>query len=152
MKMTDPPSIAQDGATVVLRGSALPLLYRATLALIARRSRDGLAAQPLLRLSRTTFYRACMSAQRRKGAAYHLAESRCNGQGRLANPQTYRLTHAVRGLRRSGRVFAAWAPVHPGGHAYCGGQGETRRKANVDVSACGWDHFRRGTRRAGWHR
>ena len=76
------------GAMVVLRGPALPLLYRATLALIARRSRDGLAAQPLLRLSRTTFYRACMSAQRRKGAAYHLAESRCNGQGRLANPKT----------------------------------------------------------------
>ena len=73
---------------VVLRGPALPLMYRATLALIARRSRDGLAAQPLLRLSRTTFYRACMSAQRRKGAAYHLAESRCNGQGRLANPKT----------------------------------------------------------------
>ena len=76
------------GGAVLIQGDALPLLYRATLALIARRSRDGLAAQPLLRLSRTTFYRACMSAQRRKGAAYHLAESRCNGQGRLANPKT----------------------------------------------------------------
>ena len=79
-------SRSRDG--VLIQGEALPLLYRACLALIARRSRDGLAASPLLQQARTTFYRACMSAQRRKGAAYHLAESRCNGQGRLANPKT----------------------------------------------------------------
>ena len=84
-----PPDITPHDDGVLITGDTLALLYRATFALIARRSRDGLAAQPLLRLSRTTFYRAWMSAQRRKGAAYHLAESRCNGQGRLANPKTY---------------------------------------------------------------
>ena len=45
--MTDRAQITQDGASVVVSGAALPLLYRATLALIARRSRDGLAASPL---------------------------------------------------------------------------------------------------------
>jgi hypothetical protein len=82
----DAEPITQVGTTVVIQGAAV--MYRSCLALIARRSRDGLAASPLLHLSRTTFYRACMSTQRRKGAAYHLAESSCNGQGRLANPQT----------------------------------------------------------------
>ena len=71
--MTDEPPITQIGASVVISGPALPLLYRATLALIARRHRDGLAASSLLQQARTTLYRACMSAQRRKGAAYHLA-------------------------------------------------------------------------------
>lgn len=60
---------------VLLRGDALPLMYRACLALIARRSRDGLVQTPLLREVRTKLYRACMSAQRPKGAAYDFAES-----------------------------------------------------------------------------
>jgi len=64
--MTEQP-ITQVGCTVVITGAGLPLMYRAVLALIARRSRDGLSASPLLNLARTTFYRACMSAQRRKG-------------------------------------------------------------------------------------
>lgn len=41
--MTDAAPITQIGTTVVISGDALPLLYRATSALIARRSRDGLA-------------------------------------------------------------------------------------------------------------
>ena len=87
--MTDDAApITQIGTTVLIQGAALPVLYRACLALIARRSRDGQAPSPLLQEARRTFYRVCMSAQRRKGAAYHLAESRCNGQGRLANPRT----------------------------------------------------------------
>ena len=39
--MTDPPPITQVGTTVLIQGEALPLMYRATLALIARRHRDG---------------------------------------------------------------------------------------------------------------
>ena len=73
--MTDDaaPPITQRDGVVLISGAALPLLYRSVLALIARRSRDGLAASPLVLEARTALYRACMSAQRRKGAAYHLA-------------------------------------------------------------------------------
>ena len=127
--MTDDAApIIQCGDTVLISGAALPLMYRACLALVQRRHRDGLAAHPLLQLAvttlhravlaliqrrhrdglssheltelRTALYRACMSAQRRKGAAYHLAESRCNGQGRLANPKTYGRRFATACLRR----------------------------------------------------
>ena len=53
----DSPSVSQisqrDDA-VLIRGAALPLMYRAVLALIARRSRDGLGVTPLLQLARTT--------------------------------------------------------------------------------------------------
>jgi hypothetical protein len=76
----------RDGGVLIRGEQALATLHRATLYGIQRRHREGLAVSPLLHLARTTLYRACMSAQRHKGAAYHLAESRCNGQGRLANP------------------------------------------------------------------
>lgn len=56
------------------------MLYRATLALIARRSRDGLAASPLLIEARTTLYRACVSPARHNLAQLTPAESGCNGQ------------------------------------------------------------------------
>ena len=39
-----PPLVVCDGG-VLIQGDALPVLYRATLALVARRSRDGLAAR-----------------------------------------------------------------------------------------------------------
>ena len=38
------PLVVCDGG-VLIQGDALPVLYRATLALVARRSRDGLAAR-----------------------------------------------------------------------------------------------------------
>jgi hypothetical protein len=41
--MTDPPPITQRDDGVLITGEALPLLYWAVLALIARRHRDGLA-------------------------------------------------------------------------------------------------------------
>jgi hypothetical protein len=65
--MTDhPPPVVQRGSAVLIRGAALPLMYRATLALIARRSRDGLAISPLLHELRTTLYpRAVAAATRR---------------------------------------------------------------------------------------
>ena len=44
--MTDQAPITQCDGAVVIRGAALPLMYRSTLALNARRSRDGLAASP----------------------------------------------------------------------------------------------------------
>ena len=59
--MTDPSPITQHDGTVLIRGAALPLLYRATLALIQRRNRDGLTASPLLQQACTTLYRATMS-------------------------------------------------------------------------------------------
>ena len=66
---------------VLLRGAALPVMYRATLALIARRSRDGLSASPLLHEARTTLYRACMSPPRHEGGDTHpLVESRSAGE------------------------------------------------------------------------
>ena len=43
--MTEAAPITGDGATVLIQGAALPALYRACLELIARRSRDGLAAR-----------------------------------------------------------------------------------------------------------
>ena len=47
--MTDhPPPVVQRGSAVLIRGAALPLMYRATLALTARRSHDGLAVSPLV--------------------------------------------------------------------------------------------------------
>ena len=85
---------------VVCDAGVLPLTCRCALVLIARRSRDGLAASPLLHQARILFYRARMSAQRHKGAAYHLAESRCNGQGRLANPKTQRRSRVAMQNRR----------------------------------------------------
>ena len=39
--MTDPPPVMQDGAAVTIQGAALPMMYRATLALAARHRRDG---------------------------------------------------------------------------------------------------------------
>jgi hypothetical protein len=110
------PDITAHGGVVMISGEALALMYRATVALIQRHNRDGLAASPLLQQARTTFYRACMSAQRRKGAAYHLAESRCNGQGRLTNPKTQRRRSFTRHLSWSGRFsgpVAAFTPALP---------------------------------------
>ena len=46
--MTEPP-IQQHGDTVTIRGAALPLMYRAVLALAARHNRDGITPPPLLR-------------------------------------------------------------------------------------------------------
>ena len=45
--MTDPPPITQRDGAVLVQGAALPLMYRAALALMARRHRDGLAAGDL---------------------------------------------------------------------------------------------------------
>ena len=56
-------------------------MYRATLALIARRRRDGLAASPLLQQARTTLYRATVMSSRRHGIHDSPSPvSRCAGQ------------------------------------------------------------------------
>ncbi len=77
--MTDPPPITQDGATVVVRGPGLPLLYRATLALIQRApGRAGgfaaVAAGPRV------LDRATMSQQRHEDAPAPAPGSRSPGQ------------------------------------------------------------------------
>lgn len=59
---------------------ATALLYRACLALIARRHRDGLGASPLLQQAVTTLHRACMSQARHEDAHLTPAESDCGGQ------------------------------------------------------------------------
>jgi uncharacterized protein YjbI with pentapeptide repeats len=75
-----PPPITQRDDGVLIRGDALPLMYRACLALVARRHRDGLAASPLLQQARTTFYRATMSSHRHEDDTHTLAESRSDRQ------------------------------------------------------------------------
>lgn len=55
--MTDPAPITPCDGGVLIRGAALPMMYRAVLALIARRSRDGLPSHDLQQL-RTALYRA----------------------------------------------------------------------------------------------
>ena len=55
--MTDPP-ITQTGDSVTIRGAALPLLYRATLALAVRHNRDGITPPPLLHQLRAVLFRA----------------------------------------------------------------------------------------------
>jgi excisionase family DNA binding protein len=64
--MTDPgpPPIVADHDIVIIRGDALPLLYRATIALMLRHRRDGLAPPALLHQLRATLYRAVMSLER----------------------------------------------------------------------------------------
>ena len=80
--MTDDAApITHTGTTVVLSGDALPLMYRAVLALIARRHRDGLAASPLLQQARIAFFRATVMSSRRHGIDDSPSPvSRCAGQ------------------------------------------------------------------------
>ena len=54
-------------------------MYRAVLALIARRHRDGLAASPLLQEAHRTLYRACLSAGGHEDAP---APRHCQAAGR----------------------------------------------------------------------
>ncbi len=56
-RVTDPP-IQQHGAVVTIQGEALPLLYRAVLALAARHHRDGIIPPPLLHELRAALLRA----------------------------------------------------------------------------------------------
>ena len=49
---------------MIIRGEALPLLYRATLALAARHRRDGVSSPPLLHDARTALFRATTSPPR----------------------------------------------------------------------------------------
>jgi hypothetical protein len=73
--------ISQHDGAVVIRGAALPLMYRATLALVAKRSRDGLRASPLLQQAVTVLYRACtMSRERHPLAETSPPESSWRGQ------------------------------------------------------------------------
>ena len=65
--MTDPahpPPITPVGGGVLVQGEALPLLYRATLALAARHHRDGLSSPPMLHTLRAELFRATMSSPR----------------------------------------------------------------------------------------
>ena len=81
--MTDTPPITQHGAAVTIRGApTLAAAYRATLAGIARRRRDGLPSGDLQELARA-LRRAhidAMSQPRHKDARPPKPEARCNSQ------------------------------------------------------------------------
>ena len=64
--MTDPPPLTQVDGAVIISGDALPLLYRATLALAVHHHRDGLSSPPLLHTLRAELFRATMSGPRHR--------------------------------------------------------------------------------------
>ena len=79
--MTDPPIVARDGA-VLIQGEALPLLYRATIALLARHRLDGIVSPTLLHTLRAELFRATTMSPRRQKDAGHTTGGPCsNGQG-----------------------------------------------------------------------
>jgi hypothetical protein len=75
--MTDPPPITQIGTTVLIQGDALPLMYRAVLALAARHNRDGITPPPLLHELRAALFRATTMSPPRHELANALASSSC---------------------------------------------------------------------------
>ena len=79
--MSADPITQLDGA-VTVQGEALPLLYRATLALVARHHRDGVSSPTLLHSLRKELFRATttMSPQRHKDAGNAAGGSCCDGQ------------------------------------------------------------------------
>jgi excisionase family DNA binding protein len=110
----------RDGA-VIVSGQAAALLYRATLALILREHRDGLASPPLLHQLRRELYRAAMSPQRQEVASTLVtspcwedqqARDWCNSDEaakilRLSRRQVQRLAASPGGLGAV-RVGQAW--------------------------------------------
>ena len=120
--------VAREGA-VIVSGDAAALLYRATLALILREHRDGVAPSPLLHQLRRELYRATtMSPPRHRDDSRPPTESCCNGQDpsdllsvadaagllRLSKRQVQRLAASPGGLDgvRVGRTWMlAKAPV-----------------------------------------
>jgi excisionase family DNA binding protein len=76
--MNSAPAITQDGG-VVVQGDALPLLYRAVLALAARHNRDGITPSPLLHELRAALFRATTMSPTRHQLANALASSSCCG-------------------------------------------------------------------------
>ena len=130
--VTPEPAITQRDGGVLIRGDALPLMYRCTLALIARRHRDGLAVTPLLQKARTTFYRACMSPARHRDDAHTLAESRCAGQdGALINSAA--AAHLLGLSRRQTQRLAAPSHARPCVRP----RARSQRRLGVDVVVCG---------------
>ena len=96
--MTDPPPITQCDAAVVIRTPAmLAAAYRATLAGIARRRRDGLPTGDLAALGRALFraHAAAMSPPRHDDAAPRIAAPPSEGQDVLAIPVLLRTGNAV---------------------------------------------------------
>jgi hypothetical protein len=72
--------VSRDGA-VIVSGDAAALLYRATLALILREHRDGLAPSPLLHQLRRELYRATtMSPPRHQDDSRPPTKSCCSCQ------------------------------------------------------------------------
>ena len=69
MSIDRPPIQQCDDGTVLVSGAAVPLLYRAVLALPVRHRRDGVSSPPALHELRATLYRATMSRPRHELSA-----------------------------------------------------------------------------------
>jgi excisionase family DNA binding protein len=72
--------ITQRDGVVIVSGAAVPLMYRAVLALTIRHRRDGVSSPPLLHTLRTVLFRAATSPPRHRLAETTLAETSCDGQ------------------------------------------------------------------------
>ena len=78
----NPPCVIQHDASITITGEALPMLYRAVIALAARHHRDGLSSPPLLHTLRKELFRATtMSPPRHKDAGHTIGSTQSNGQG-----------------------------------------------------------------------
>jgi hypothetical protein len=122
-KFPTAPPITQDGGVVIVRGEALRVLYRATLALAARHHRDGLASPALLHALRAELYRASMSRSRRKLATAVDTPACCTCQDgddwigvaaasallSVSRRQVQRLAEHDAGLLGARRIGSIWA-------------------------------------------
>ena len=77
---TDPSPIVQRDGAVIIRGDALPLLYRAVHALTIRHRRDGVSSPPLLHTLRAELFRAVTSRPRHRLAETTPTKSCCTCQ------------------------------------------------------------------------
>ena len=91
--MTDPPPITQHDGVVTVQGEALPMMYRAVIALAVHHHRDGVASPPLLHTLRAELYRALMSVPRHELADTGTAAPCCACQNgsRLRNGAVWAL-------------------------------------------------------------
>src|SRR5262245_41647639 len=111
------------GGAVVVQGDALPLLYRALLALAVRHRRDGITSPPLLHELRTALYRATMSPPRREACNALRSSACCGCQGandwcttgeaadllRVSRRQVQRMAAEPRGGLEAIRIGGTWA-------------------------------------------
>lgn len=119
----DDRAVQQRGGVVIVSGDALPLLYRAIIALAARHHRDGLAAPTLLHDACAALFRATVSPPRHEDDGQRAARSCCTCQDAddwisvaaaarllaLSRRQVQRLAVHDAGLLGARRIGSIWA-------------------------------------------